>query len=84
MVTKEEMWGGGINQELEMNIHTLLYIRAITNKDLLYSSGNSARGYGAAWMGGEFGGEWMPAYVRLSLFAVHLKLTTLLTGYTPI
>ena len=41
MVTKEEMWGGGINQELEMNIHTLLYIRAITNKDLLYSSGNS-------------------------------------------
>ena len=43
MVTKEEMWGGGINQELEMNIHTLLHIREITNKDLLYSSGNSTQ-----------------------------------------
>ena len=28
-----------------------------TNKDLLYSTGNSAQCYVAAWMGGEFGGE---------------------------
>ena len=27
----------------------------------------------AAWMRGEFGGEGMPVYVRLSRFAVHLK-----------
>ena len=27
----------------------------------------------AAWMGGEFGGEWMHAYVWLSPFAVHQK-----------
>ena len=26
--------------------------------DLLYSTGNSAQCYVAAWMGGEFGGEW--------------------------
>ena len=27
MVTKGEVWGGGIYQELGMNTHTLLYIR---------------------------------------------------------
>ena len=43
MVTKGEMWGGGINQVLGMNIQTLLYIRQITNKDLLYSTGNSTQ-----------------------------------------
>ena len=32
-------------------------------------------------MGGEFGGEWIHEYVWLSPFAVHLKLTTLLTDY---
>ena len=31
---------GGMNQEFEINIHTLLYIRQIINKDLLYSTGN--------------------------------------------
>ena len=39
MITKGETWMGGINQELEINIRTLS-IRQITNKDLLYSSGN--------------------------------------------
>ena len=28
----------------------------------------------AAWMGGEFGGEWIHVYVWQSLFAAHLKL----------
>ena len=38
---KEEMgWG---DQELGMTPHTLLYIRQITNKDLLYSTGNSTQ-----------------------------------------
>jgi len=35
---------------------TLLYLKWITNKDLLYSTGNSAQCYVAAWMGGEFEG----------------------------
>ena len=34
---------GRTNQELMMNIHTLLYIKQITNKDLLYSTGNSTQ-----------------------------------------
>ena len=28
--------GGGVNQEFGINIYTLLYIKQITNKDLLY------------------------------------------------
>ena len=27
-----------------------------------------------AWMGGEFGGEWIHVYVWLNPFTVHLKL----------
>ena len=65
-------------------MYTLLYLKWITNKDLLYSTWNSAQGYVPAWMGGEFGGEWIHVYVWLSPFAAHLKLTTLLISYTPI
>ena len=38
---------------------------------------NSAHGYMAAWMGGEFKGEGIHVYVYiwLSPFAVHLKLS---------
>ena len=32
--------GGGINQEFGFNIHILLYIKQVTNKDLEYSTGN--------------------------------------------
>ena len=40
MVTKGELLGGGINQELGINKCTLLYVRQTTNRDLLYSTGN--------------------------------------------
>ena len=36
-------------------MYTLLYFKWITNKDLLYSTGNSAQCYVAIWMGGESG-----------------------------
>ena len=32
--------GGGINWELGISRHTLLYIKEVTNKDLLLSTGN--------------------------------------------
>ena len=38
MVTKGEGGGGGINQKFGINIYTLLYIKQIINKDLLYST----------------------------------------------
>ena len=72
-VTKGEMWRGGINQELGMNIHTLLYIRQITNKDLLHSTGNSAQYSVITDMGNESEKEWIYVYVKLNHFAVHLN-----------
>ena len=36
---------------------------------------NSPQGHVAVWMGGEFGGEWIHAYVWLSSCTVHLKLS---------
>ena len=58
-----------------MHMYTLLYLRWITNKDLLHNTGNSPQCYVDSWMGGEFGGEWIRVYVWLSPFAVHLKLS---------
>ena len=48
----------GIVREVGMDRYTLLYLKWIINKDLLYSTWNSAQCYVAAWMGGEFGGEY--------------------------
>ena len=59
--------------EFGMDMYTLLYLKWITNKDLLYSTGNSAECYEAVWVGGSLGGEWTLEYVWLSPFAVHLK-----------
>ena len=59
--------------EFGINIYTLLYLKWITNKDLLYSTWNSAQCCVAAWMGGGFGGEWIYVYVWLNSFTIHLK-----------
>ena len=55
-----------------MDMYTLRYLKWITNKDLLCSTGNSAQCYVAVWVGGEFGGKWIHVYVWLSPFTVHL------------
>ena len=55
--------GEGIVKEFGMDMYTLLYLKWISNKGLLCSTGNSAQCYVAAWMGGEFGGEWILVYV---------------------
>ena len=57
------------------NMYILLYLQWITNKDLLYSTWNSAQCYVAAWMGLGFQGEWIQACVWLSLFTFHLELS---------
>ena len=76
--------GEGIVREFGMNMYILLHSKWITTKDLLYSTRNSAQCNVAAWMGEEFGGEWIHVCVWPSPFAVHLKLsvTTLLISYT--
>ena len=52
-------------REFGTNVYTVLYWKWTANKDLLYSSGNSAQYYVAVWMGGEFRGEWIHGYVPL-------------------
>ena len=61
--------------ELGRNMDTLVYLKWTTNKVVLYSTGNSAQFYVAAWIGGELGGEWIYVYIWLRPFAVHLKLS---------
>ena len=48
-----------------MDMYTRLYLKCITNKDIPYSTWNSAQCYVAARMGGEFGGEWTQVYGQL-------------------
>ena len=67
--------GEGIVREFGTEVYTLLYLKQITSKDLLYSTGNSAQCYVAAWMGEEFGGECIHLYVWLRPFDVRLKLS---------
>ena len=45
----------GFKSKLNGYLYTRLYLKRITNKDLLYSTGNSAQWYVAARMGGELG-----------------------------
>ena len=65
--------GRVIIRVFEIDMYTLLRLNWITNKGLLRCTGNSAQCYVAAWMGGEFGAEWMHVYVWLSPFGIHLK-----------
>ena len=67
--------GEGMVREFGMVMYTLLYVKWVSNKGLLYSPGDSAQCYVEAWVGGEFGGEWIQVYVWLGPFTVHLKLS---------
>ena len=63
-------WGGGaggerIAREFGLDMYTLPYSNWMANKDLLYSTGNSAQCYVAAWMGEESGGKWIHVNVWL-------------------
>ena len=79
MVASREGWGQGIVREFGVDMYTLLFLKWITNKDLLYSTGNSVQCYVAAWMGGEFEGKCIHLYVWLSPFVE--IITSLLISY---
>ena len=68
------MWGR-IVREFGIDMYTLLFLKWITDKDLLYSTVNFVQCYMVAWKGGEFGGKWIHVCVWLSPFVVHLKLS---------
>ena len=75
MVARREGLGEEIVKEFGIYVYTLLHLKWITNRDLPYSTGNSAQYYVSTWMGGEFGREWIHVHAWLSPFAVHLKLS---------
>ena len=55
--------GRGINWEIGIDIYTPLYIKQITNKNLLYSTGNSTQYCVMTYMGKESKKEWLFVYV---------------------
>ena len=57
------------------------YFKWTNNKDLLYSTCNSAQCCVADWMEGAFRGEWM--YVAESLCSLPETVTALLIGLYP-
>ena len=54
-------------------MYTLLYLKWITNKDLLYSTQNSAQCYTVDWMGGVLGGELDTSICNAQLLS-HVRL----------
>ena len=73
---------GRVVGNFEKVMYTQLYLKQITNKDLLYSTWNSAQCYGAAWRGEGFGEAWIHVYVWL--FCASKANTISLIVYTPI
>ena len=43
MVVRGDKWREEMLRKFGINMYTLLYLKWITNKDLLYSTGNSAQ-----------------------------------------
>ena len=66
-----------------MDMYTLLYLKWVTNKDLQYSTGNSAQCYVAAWMGVWGRVDTWICTAQPSCCSTE-TITTLLIGYTLI
>ena len=61
---------------LGMDMYTLLYLKWINHKDLLYSTGNSAHRYVSNWIGaGAVVGRMDTCICMAESLAVHLKLS---------
>ena len=54
IIKKMGLRGEGVVREFGMDMYTLLYLKWITDKDLLYTTRNSVQCYMAAWTGREF------------------------------
>ena len=68
------MWERDSQEVWDRHVHTAM-LKCIANSLLLYSTGNSAQYYMAAWMGRESRGESIHVCAWLKSFAVHLKLS---------
>ena len=54
---------GGINREIEIDRYTQLYVKQVTNKDLLYGTGNSFQYSAMIYMGKESEKERLYVYI---------------------
>ena len=73
---------GGLNWKIGIDVYILLYIKQITNKDLLYSTGNSTQYSVMAYMGKESKRGDIYAYITDAICCPP-ETITLLIGYTP-
>ena len=71
--------GEGIVREFGVNMYTLLYLKWITNKALLYSTGNSV--VWGSLDGRGVWGEWIYVCLWLSPFVMHLKLSQIVKQF---
>ena len=55
--------GKGTNWETETDLYTQLYVKYVTNKNLLYSTENSTQYFVIASMGKESKTQWIYIYV---------------------
>ena len=69
-----KLWGTDSQEVWDGHVHTAIF-KMDSQQGPTYSTWNSVQYYMAAWMGGEFGGEWIHGYVWMSPFTVHLKLS---------
>ena len=83
MTAKEEEWGEGIVREFGIDMYTLLYLKWITNKDLLYSTWNSAQC--CVSLDGKEAWGRMDTCIHMtqSLYCSPETMTMLLISYTP-
>ena len=65
MVTRGKKGWGRINWEIGTDIYTLLYIKEITNKDLLFSTRNSSQYSVMTCMGKQSKKEWRYIYIYI-------------------
>ena len=64
-------------------MYALLYVKRTTSKDLPWRTGNFSQCYGAVWVEGESGGDWINALVMVeSLCCLPETITTLSIHYT--
>ena len=75
---------GVIVREFGMDMYTLLYLKWLNSKDLLYSTGNSAQCYVAACMRGELGRMDTCTWMAEFLCCLPATITTLLISYISI
>jgi len=85
IVTREEGWGEGIVREFGIDMYTLLYLKWITNKDLLFSSRElCSMSCGNLDRKGTWGRMDTCMCMAESLCCLPETITTLLISYTPV